>query len=129
TQNRINALLAEGHELRDLNTQAIRDQVREEQALITQIQKEKDARIEANNAWEGFVTEILGSFLDATGSMGDAFADLASRLKREVLNAGVGSVLGFQQSSTPILSGASQLLGLGSSVASGGGTLSKIFSG
>jgi len=124
TQRIINDLLADGHELRDLNTQAIRDQVREEQALITQIEKEKDARLEANNAWEGLITEILGSFLDSTGSMGDAFADLAGRMKREIFNSGVGAVTGLGTSSTPILSGASQLLGLGG----GGGSLEKIFS-
>jgi hypothetical protein len=121
TQKVINGLLADGHDLRNINTQAIRDQVREEQALITQIQNEKDARVDANSAWEGFLTEILGAFIDSTGSMGDAFADLAERMKREVLNAGVGSVLGLGGGSTPILSGAANL--------AGGGSLDKLFSG
>lgn len=115
----INDLLAKGYDLKTINTQAITDQVTEEQKLTTQIDAEKEARTGANEAWQAFVTEVLGAFVNSTGSMGDAFTSLIGRMKQEVLNAGVGSLFGFKTSSTPILSGMAQLLHIGPTAASG----------
>lgn len=141
SQRIINDLLAKGYDIRNINTQAITDQVREEQGLVAQIDAEKEARTGANDAWEAFVTEVLGAFVNATGSMGDAFSSLLGRMKQEVINAGIGSLFGFKTSSTPLLSGIGQLLGIGGAAvgasgaqAAGGGgvspsTLASLFKG
>ena len=121
SQKIINDLLAKGYDLRNINTQAITDQVREEQGLVAQIDAEKEARSAANDAWEAFVTEVLGAFVNATGSMGDAFSSLISRMKQEVLNAGVGALFGFKSASTPLLSGVGRLLGIGGAAAGASG--------
>lgn len=117
-QERINALLAEGHELRQQDRDAIHEQARAEEQLRGQIEQEKQAREDANRAWDAFLTEIVGSFLDSADSIGDVWADLLGRMKREVLNFGAAALLGLSPASTPILSGAGQLLGIG---AGGGG--------
>ena len=121
SQRIINDLLAKGYDLRTINTQAITDQVREEESLRAQIDAEKEARTEANDAWEAFVTEIVGAFVNATGSMGDAFNSLIGRMKQEVINAGVGSLFGFKTASTPLLSGVGRLLGIGGAAAGASG--------
>lgn len=118
TQQRINDLLAQGHELRQQDRDAIHEQARAEEQLRGQIEQEKQAREDANRAWDAFLTEIVGSFLDSADSIGDVWADLLGRMKREVLNFGAAALLGLSPASTPILSGAGQLLGIG---AGGGG--------
>lgn len=138
SQRIINDLLSKGYDLKALDTQAITEQVRAENDLRAQIDAEKEARLGANQAWEAFITEIVGAFVDSTGSMGDAFSSLLGRMKQEVINAGVGSLFGFKTASTPILSGIGQLLGIGGGATGGGAgglsglstatTLSKLFS-
>ncbi|MFZ5653164.1 MAG: hypothetical protein ACOY42_02005 [Pseudomonadota bacterium] len=138
-QQRINALLADGHELRQQDRTAIYEQARAEEQLRGQIEAEKGAREEANRAWDAFVTEIVGAFLDSADSIGDVWADLLGRLKREVLNFGAGALLGLSPSSTPILSGIGQVLGIGGGKGGTGATggtsggassaLSALFSG
>lgn len=135
-QQRINALLAEGHELRQQDRTAIYEQARAEEQLRGQIEAEKTAREEANHAWEAFITEIVGAFLDSADSIGDVWADLLGRLKREVLNFGAGALLGLSPPSTPILSGVGQVLGVGAgkggAAPTGGGSASvmnALFSG
>jgi len=126
-QEQINALLAEGHELRQQDKDAILEQAQAEERLRGEIEREKQAREEANRAWDAFLTEIVGAFISTAGTIGDVWSDLGRRIQREVINLGVGSALGLSTASTPIISGAGQLLGLGSSA--GGGTLSALFSG
>lgn len=127
TRRRIVELQQTGIELTDAEISQIGDLTRAEINLRDQIDREAQAREDANRAWQGFVTEIAGAFIDSTGSMGDAFTDLLGRLKRELINSGVAGLFGFEQGSTPILSGLGQLFGSGSA-ASGGG-LSALFSG
>ena len=126
TRRRIAELQETGIELTDAEIAQISELTRAEIQLRDQIDREAQAREDANAAWQGFVTEIAGAFIDSTGSMGDAFTDLLGRLKRELINSGVAGLFGFEQGSTPILSGLGQLFGSGSA-ASGGG-LSTLFS-
>lgn len=127
TRRRIVELQQTGIELTDAEISQIGDLTRAEIELRDQIDREAQAREDANRAWQGFVTEIAGAFIDSTGNMGDAFTGLLGRLKRELINSGVAGLFGFEQGSTPILSGLGQLFGSGSA-ASGGG-LSTLFSG
>ncbi|MBL4782989.1 MAG: tape measure protein [Porticoccaceae bacterium] len=79
----------------------------------------EEAQDAANETMEHFVTEIVGSFVDGAGSIGDVFSDLWSRIKREFINSGIASLLNFNGPSTPLLSGVS---GLFSSTANAGGS-------
>ena len=116
----LNALTEKGVELTDAQRSEIEGLIRAEEQLRGQIEREKDAREEANRAWEVFVTEVVGTFINSTGSMGEAFGSLINRMKQEAINAGVGAALGFDSASTPLLSGIK-------SIASGGGSLGKLF--
>lgn len=79
------------------------------------------AQEQSNATMERFITEIVGSFVDGAGSIGDAFKDLWNRIKREFINSGVASLFNFNGPSTPLLSGVSGLFSGGAS-ASGGGS-------
>lgn len=120
-QQRINDLLAQGHELRQQDKDAIYEQSRAEEQLRGQIDDEKKAREDANRAWEAFITEIVGAFIDSADSIGEVWADLFGRLKRELINSGVAALFGFEQGSTPLMSGLGQLLGIGGAAPAGGG--------
>lgn len=119
-KDELNSLTEKGVELTDAQRSEIEGLIRAEEQLRGQIEREKDAREDANRAWEVFVTEVVGTFINSTGSMGDAFGSLVGRLKQEVINSGVGAALGFESASTPLLSGIK-------SIASGGGSLGKLF--
>lgn len=119
-KDELNALTDKGVELTDAQRSEIEGLIRAEEQLRGQIEREKDAREEANRAWEVFVTEVVGTFINSTGSMGEAFGSLINRMKQEAINAGVGAALGFGTASTPLLSGISAL-------ASGGGSIGKLF--
>lgn len=119
-KDELNALTEKGVELTDAQRSEIEGLIRAEEQLRGQIEREKDAREEANRAWEVFVTEVVGTFINSTGSMGEAFGSLINRMKQEAINAGVGAALGFDSASTPLLSGIK-------SIASGGGSLGKLF--
>ena len=83
---------------------------------------------EANRIQEQFITEIVGSFIDGTGDIGDAFEDLWKRIVREFINSGVASLLGFDSANTPLLSGIGQLLGGGGGSGGSGMDLSSLTS-
>jgi len=122
TKRRIQALQDQGIELTDRERAQIESLTRAEIELKQQIDAEAEARLNANRAWQGFVTEIAGAFLSSTGNMGDAITDLLGRTQRELVNSGLGALFGFETASTPILSGLGSLFG-------GGGGLSQILSG
>lgn len=110
TQRRINEVRDATGEITDAEIAQIEALTAAEIKLRNQIDEEAEARLNANRAWQGFITEIAGAFFSATGNIGDAFTDLLGRLERELVNSGVASVFGLTGPSTPILSGATQLL-------------------
>ncbi len=107
---RILELQKSGIELTDEEAKRIEALTRQQIELIDQIDREKEAREKANEAWESFITEIAGAFFSATGNIGDAFTDLLGRLERELINSGIASVFGLASGDTPILSGIGQLI-------------------
>jgi len=96
------------------------------------IEDSNEAAKEAQRIQEQFITEIVGSFIDGTGDMGDAWSDMLDRLKRELINSGIAALFGFESASTPLLSGLQQLFsggnGGGSGLGGAGVDLSSIFS-
>jgi len=70
---------------------------------------------------QDFLTEVIGSFIEGTGKIGDSFKDLWNRIKREFINSGVASIFNFKSSNTPILSGIAGLFSTGAAASGGGG--------